>query len=48
MTKRLDDPKEYERIRAIYMEPEYVTDLSNDELIEQQAQRRRLSNNQAR
>lgn len=48
MPKTLSDPEEYARIKRIYFEPEFVTDLTNEELMDQQAQRERLSVNHAR
>lgn len=48
MPNRLDDPKEFQRVRETYFEPEVITDKSNEELMEEQSQRRRLSTNQAR
>lgn len=46
--KTLNDPEELRRIKDIYEEPIYTSDLTNEELMDQQRTRARLSTNQAK
>lgn len=46
--KTLSDPEEFARIREMYILPRFVSDEPNEELMDRELARQRLTVNQAR
>lgn len=46
--RKLTDPKEFERVKASYVVPRFVSDLPNEELLEIELAKERNKINQAK